>query len=138
MTAALRLPQARRFRGRPSIRLGALCAAALARAALAAAHLPDGVHRLGGALADASGKPLYIWDHDTMAGMSHCESDCAQMWPPLKASAGAKPTGDWTLVTREDGSKQWAYKTKPLYTYSADRPGQAPAGESIPNWHLAR
>jgi predicted lipoprotein with Yx(FWY)xxD motif len=33
---------------------------------------------------------------------------------------------------------QWTYKTKPLYTYSADTAGAPPAGEKVSNlWHLA-
>ena len=110
----------------------------LATAAMAAPALPAGVHMVGGALADAAGKPLYTWDIDTMVGMSHCETDCAAMWPPLKAPKNAKPMGDWSPISREDGSAQWTYKTKPLYTYSGDTAGAAPAGEKVSNlWHLA-
>jgi predicted lipoprotein with Yx(FWY)xxD motif len=117
--------------------IAALAAAGLATAAMAAPQLPKGVQVANGALADAAGKPLYTWDHDTMAGMSHCEDDCAKMWPPLKAPAGSKPSGDWAPIRREDGSLQWTYKTKPLYTYSADTAGGPPGGEKIPNWRLA-
>ena len=99
---------------------------------------PTGVQMLNGAFADAAGRPLYTFDHDTMVGMSHCEGECAQMWPPLIAPKAAKPAGDWSLVTREDGSRQWAYRTKPLYTYSKDQPGGAALGAEIPNWKLAR
>ena len=102
-------------------------------------RLPKEVQRRAdGALADAAGKPLYTWDIDTMVGMSHCETDCAAMWPPLKAPKTAKPMGDFSPISREDGSAQWTYKTKPLYTYSGDKPGEAPAGEKVSNlWHLA-
>ena len=30
--------------------------------------------------------------------------------PPLMASADAKPTGDWTIVARDDGKMMWAYR----------------------------
>lgn len=121
-----------------SIWIGVLGAAGLATSAMAAPQLPAGVTSANGAFADTAGKPLYIWDNDTMVGMSHCEDDCAKMWPPLKAPAGAKPSGDWAPIRREDGSLQWTYKNKPLYTYSADQPGGPPAGEQLPKWHLAR
>ena len=39
----------------------------------------------------------------------------------LVAAADAKASGDWTVVTRDDGSRQWAYKGKPVYTYKADQ-----------------
>jgi predicted lipoprotein with Yx(FWY)xxD motif len=101
--------------------------------------LPQGVKRLSdGTLADAAGKPLYTWDIDTMVGMSHCETDCAAMWPPLPAPKNAKPMGDWSPISRPEGTAQWTYKTKPLYTYSQDKPGAPPAGEKVSNlWHLA-
>jgi predicted lipoprotein with Yx(FWY)xxD motif len=35
---------------------------------------------------------------------------CAENWPRLMASADAKPSGDWTVVTRDDGKTMWAYK----------------------------
>jgi predicted lipoprotein with Yx(FWY)xxD motif len=106
--------------------------------AVAAGTLPKDVRMLNGAFADAAGKPLYTFDHDTMAGMSHCFEDCAALWPPLMASQGAMPFGDWTLIRREEGSAQWAYKTKPLYTYSQDRPGEPAKGTEAPNWRLAK
>ncbi len=118
--------------------IGGLSALCLATVAVAAPQVPAGVKIANGAFADATGKPLYTWDIDTMVGMSHCESDCAQMWPPLKAPKGAKPMGDWSPIAREDGSLQWTYKTKPLYTYSADTPGGPPTGEKISTWHVAR
>lgn len=124
----------------PVLTLAALSAAdAAAPAAASGGKLPQEVQRLpSGALADAAGKPLYTWDIDTMVGMSHCETDCAAMWPPLKAPKTAKPMGDFSPISREDGSGQWTYKTKPLYTYSGDKPGEAPAGEKVSNlWHLA-
>lgn len=100
--------------------------------------LPADVRATEGGLTDVAGKPLYTYVNDTMVGMSHCFDDCAEMWPPLKASPGAKPFGDWALIKREDGSIQWTYKTKPLYTYSKDEPGHPPKGLEAPNWRLAR
>ena len=77
----------------------------------------------GKALVDGKGMTLYIFDKDT-AGKSNCNGQCATNWPPLTAAADAKPSGDWTVVTRDDGSKQWAYKGKPLYTFHKDaKPG---------------
>jgi predicted lipoprotein with Yx(FWY)xxD motif len=107
-------------------------------AAAGAEILPPGVQRVDGHLADAAGRALYTFDHDTMAGMSHCVGSCAQAWPPLAAPADAKPVGAWTPIWRDDGTAQWAYRDKPLYAWSGDRPGAPPAGESQPGWRLAR
>src|SRR5690349_11780370 len=62
----------------------------------------------GKTLVDDKGMTLYIFDRDS-SGKSNCNGQCATNWPPLQAAADAKPSGDWTVVTRDDGGKQWAY-----------------------------
>jgi predicted lipoprotein with Yx(FWY)xxD motif len=91
----------------------------------------------GKALVDAKGMTVYVFDRDT-TGKSNCNGQCATTWPPLTPAADAKPSGHWTIVTRSDGSKQWAYDGKPVYTYSKDtKPGDA-NGEGVNNvWHIA-
>ena len=91
----------------------------------------------GKALVDAKGMTLYIFDRDA-TGKSNCDGACATKWPPLKAAADAKPSGDWTVVTRDDGGKQWAYKGKPLYLFAKDtKPGDV-AGDGVNSvWHIA-
>src|SRR5437588_10928778 len=67
----------------------------------------------GKVLVDAAkGMTLYTWDRDTMPGKSGCNGQCATNWPPLLVSGDAKPTGEWTIVVRDDGAKQWAHKGK--------------------------
>ena len=72
-------------------------------------------------------------------GVSNCNDNCAKNWPPLAAAADAKPMGDWTVITRADGTKQWAYKGMPLYTWSKDaKPGDATgAGMGNGAWKVA-
>src|SRR5215469_10158148 len=65
------------------------------------------------AYADAKGMTLYTYDKDD-AGKSNCTGDCAKTWIPVPAPADAKPFGDWSVVARDDGSKQWAMMGKPL------------------------
>jgi predicted lipoprotein with Yx(FWY)xxD motif len=124
----------------PAVTLAAAASTPSAAAPPAAtARLPTGVQRLAdGGLADAQGRPLYIFNFDTMVGMSHCEGDCAKMWPPLLAPKGAQPLDGWSLIRRENGDVQWALKDKPLYTYSQDRPGGPPRGLEAPNWARAK
>ena len=57
----------------------------------------------GKVLADEKGMTLYTYDKDTK-GKSNCSGECAEYWPPAKASADAKPTGDLTLIKRDDGT----------------------------------
>jgi predicted lipoprotein with Yx(FWY)xxD motif len=55
------------------------------------------------------------------------------------ADAGASPKGDWSLVTRNDGSKQWAYRGKPLYYWIKDtKPGDKTGDNVNKVWHVVR
>ena len=99
------------------------------------AHVADTT--AGKTLVDAKGMTLYTFDKDT-AGKSACNGGCAKNWPPLMAM-GASASGDWTVLTRDDGMQQWAYKGKPLYTWSKDtKPGDATGDGFLNNqWHAA-
>jgi predicted lipoprotein with Yx(FWY)xxD motif len=46
---------------------------------------------------------------------------CIQKRPPLVASPDARPIGEWSIHSREDGSKQWAYAGEPLHTSIKDK-----------------
>jgi predicted lipoprotein with Yx(FWY)xxD motif len=91
----------------------------------------------GKTLVDGKGMTLYVFDRDTN-GKSNCKGQCASNWPPLLATADAKASGNWTVITRDDGRKQWAYKSKPLYHYRKDTMLGDVSGDGVNNvWHLA-
>jgi len=115
-----------------------LLAAALCLPVFALAQAPTKTE--DGALANAAGMTLYTFDKDAAgSGKSVCNGPCATNWPPLMAAADAKPAGDYTIVTRDDGGKQWAYKGKPLYLWVKDaKPGDK-TGDGFNNvWHVAK
>ncbi len=57
---------------------------------------------------------------------------CVDVWPPVLASADAKPIGKWKIVTRLDGRKQWAYGGWSLYTSIMDKkPGDVLGGSAM-------
>jgi predicted lipoprotein with Yx(FWY)xxD motif len=118
--------------------IAAMLLAAIAGAALAADPAKVVETSEGKWLVDAKGMTLYVFDEDT-ADKSNCNGRCAENWPPLMAPADAQASGDWTVVTRDDGAKQWAYKGKPLYTWVEDqKPGDA-TGEGVNDvWHIAQ
>jgi predicted lipoprotein with Yx(FWY)xxD motif len=93
-----------------------------------------------GVLTNSAGMTLYTFDKDAAgSGKSECNGPCAANWPPLLAAADAQPSGDYTIITRADGAKQWAYKGKPLYLWIKDtKPGER-SGEGFNNvWRVAR
>jgi predicted lipoprotein with Yx(FWY)xxD motif len=89
-------------------------------------------------LTDAKGMTLYEYDKDA-SGKSACNGPCAANWPPLAAAAADKPTGKFTVVTRDDGSLMWAYAGKPLYTWKNDKAPGDTTGDGVGgSWHVAR
>jgi predicted lipoprotein with Yx(FWY)xxD motif len=101
--------------------------------------MPANVMNKGGILVDKKGMTLYTWDKDKEANKSACEGNCIMNWPALMAGAADKDMGDWKVITRSDGSKQWAYKGKPLYYFAMDKaPGdQVGEGKGMV-WHVAK
>ena len=80
---------------------------------------------------------FYTYDKDP-AGQSACDDKCAEAWPPVLAHGEAKTLGAWTLVNRKGGAKQWAYKGKPIYTYTKDVPGEN-KGDGVGGvWHVLK
>jgi len=115
----------------------AIVAAAFATAALAQTKIGDSAK--GKVLTDDKGMTLYTFDKDS-GGKSACNGPCAGNWPPLMASADAKIEAGYTVIARDDGSKQWAYKGKPLYTWKNDKKPGDITGDGILNgtWHIAQ
>jgi len=93
----------------------------------------------GQVLVDANGLTLYTYDKDTKPGKSECYGVCTASWMPAEAGAIVRPVGDFTIMTRTDGLRQWAYKGKPLYRYSGDTLVNDTNGFEIsPEWRVAK
>jgi len=119
-----------------------------------------------GRLVNFGGMTLYTFDRDVAgSGKSACNGQCAINWPPLMADPSEQASGDWTLVTRDNGwqkqfdadphmstsmrslffvddssiRKQWAYKGKPVYLYINDRaPGDTTGDGFNKVWHIVK
>ena len=89
-------------------------------------------------LADASGRSLYTFDKDA-AGKSNCNGSCAATWPPFLVKYGERAAGEFRVITRDDGSNQWALNEKPLYFFATDaQAGDAKGDGKGGVWHLVR
>lgn len=125
------------------IRNFALTAAALALAGCAQMASVTGaapVSAAQGVFVNADGMTLYTFDKDVAgSGKSVCNGPCATNWPPLMAAADARASGEWSIVTRDDGGRQWAYRGKPLYRWIKDQKPGDRTGDGFNNaWRLAR
>lgn len=100
----------------------------------------DGVTNKVTVLTDSEHKTLYALttDKNTPNGSS-CNNGCAIEWPPLLAKKGDTASGDYTLITRDNGDKQWAYRGIPLYRFVDDNVAGDTIGENDEGiWFVAQ
>lgn len=93
-----------------------------------------------GVLVGPSGMTLYTFDKDVAgSGKSVCNGPCATNWPPLMAAKEESASGDFSIITRDDGSKQWAVKGKPVYYWVKDsKPGDKTGNGVNGIWQVAK
>ena len=100
--------------------------------------LAQSVANNNGLLTDAGGRVLYTFDKDE-AGKSNCNGQCAINWPPFAATADTKAAAGYGVVTRDDGTKQWALNGKPLYYFVGDaKPGDSTGEGKNGVWHTVK
>jgi predicted lipoprotein with Yx(FWY)xxD motif len=89
-----------------------------------------------GVLASKEGRTLYTFDKDA-AGKSNCSGACLTAWPSFAVANPAAVDADFTIIKRDDGSSQWAFKGKPLYFFVGDaQPGDVNGDKSGGVWHV--
>ncbi|HEY5267578.1 MAG TPA: hypothetical protein VII94_00385 [Candidatus Saccharimonadales bacterium] len=95
------------------------------------------VSGIGQYLADSRGNALYTYSADT-SGVSNCNGSCVYSWPIYSPtdSSTTLPT-NVTIISRSDGSKQYAYKGMPLYTFTSDSSGQV-TGNGVSGFYVAK
>lgn len=111
----------------------------VAQAQTASGPAATGRTAKGPALVDGRGGTLYTFARDPEA-RSVCNDACAVNWPPLAADDDARPVGDYGVIARDDGTRQWTYRGRPLYRWRGDaRPGDA-SGDGLLEgaWRIAR
>jgi len=107
-------------------------------AAAASTAITTGNTALGTVLTNGKGLTLYTFDKDT-AGISNCYDMCAANWPPLEASAKARPQDEFGIIIRADGTRQWAHKGQPLYLWFKDAAAGDTTGDGVKGvWHVAK
>ncbi len=87
----------------------------------------------GRLLTTDSDRSVYAFDKDT-ADKSACDAACMRSWTPIVAPNRARPQGEWALLERSPGVKQWVYRGKPVYTHNADSGAARQEGSDVPGW----
>lgn len=94
-----------------------------------------------GMLVGNNNMTLYTFAKDTVgSGKSMCNGPCATNWPPLLVDGSPAVSGDYSVITRDDGKKQLAFKGMPLYFWAKDtKPGDK-TGDGFLNgaWRIVK
>jgi predicted lipoprotein with Yx(FWY)xxD motif len=78
---------------------------------------------------------LYTYDKDKPT-RSACNIGCDGAHMPVLAPADAMVMDEWSIIDRDDGTRQWAFRGKPIYTAFHDPAGD-PRGDGEDGvWHL--
>lgn len=64
-----------------------------------------------------------------------CDAGCAKEWKPVSAPAFAQAKGAFSVLEREPGIKQWAFRGEPLYTRVGEEREHSLEGSDVPGWH---
>lgn len=81
---------------------------------------------------------IYVSDADE-PGKSNCTGACLNTWQPVPAPELARDRGEWSIVQRSPGIRQWAYRGRPLYIHLPEVAGVVSQarmiGSDVPGWH---
>jgi predicted lipoprotein with Yx(FWY)xxD motif len=95
----------------------------------------------GTVLTTQQGKTLYVFDNDVASsGRSVCNPPCSNVFQPYLVEEGAAAIDPVGVVRRDDGTRQWSYKGRPLYLFYADEKRGDVIGDGMNRgtWHVAK
>lgn len=123
-----------------TIRLLSTVTLTLAAVFSTTAHAEPAIKMSNDILVNTDGMTLYTFDKDEAnSGKSACNGPCAALWPPALVADGSTSEGDLTIIVRDDGSKQWAHKGLPVYTYVEDKAVGDITGDNFKGvWHIIK
>jgi predicted lipoprotein with Yx(FWY)xxD motif len=65
---------------------------------------------------------------------SLCDEQCLSLWRPTLAPRMARAFGEWSILERSPGVRQWVFRGKPLYTYVRDPEPWSQLGSDVAGW----
>lgn len=76
---------------------------------------------------------VYAYDGDS-ADQIACTGECLNNWKPVVAPELARAKGDWSIIERSPGVRQWMFRGKPLYSHDLDQSSWSLQGSDVPGW----
>jgi predicted lipoprotein with Yx(FWY)xxD motif len=98
--------------------------------------------KFGQIMVDSKGMTLYVLERDT-PGKSNCTGGCLTIWPAVVAPAsptyGAGLTASkFSVITRDDGTKQLAVNGSPLYLFASDTKAGDVNGQGVGGFYVVK
>ncbi|WP_129782418.1 COG4315 family predicted lipoprotein [Peristeroidobacter soli] len=91
-------------------------------------------HATGRLIVTGDSHSVYTWDGDE-PNKSNCRAQCSDEWTAVIAGELVVAKGDWGIIERSPGVKQWTFRGKPLYTRVLDRRLRSLEGSDVQGWH---
>jgi predicted lipoprotein with Yx(FWY)xxD motif len=88
---------------------------------------------IGRMLTTEANESVYAFDGDT-AQTAGCTDACLTWFRPVPAPAMAQPRGEWSILERSPGVRQWVFRGRPLYTHTRDQHSWSQQGADVPGW----
>ena len=76
---------------------------------------------------------IYAFADDTADAVA-CVGECLERFEPVLAPAFAREQGEWSVIERAPGVRQWVYRGAPLYTHPLDQHSWSQQGSDVPGW----
>ena len=98
--------------------------------------------KFGQIMVDSKGMTLYVLERDT-PGKSTCTAGCLTIWPaavaPASPTYGAGLTASmFSVITRDDGTKQLAVNGSPLYLFASDAKAGDVNGQGVGGFYVVK
>ena len=101
------------------------------------AQLPPGfavrTTTLGRMLTTHRNESVYAFESDTATSIA-CDDGCLDRWKPVVAPQLVRPQGEWSVLERAPGVRQWLFRGQPLYTHVLDTGSWSQEGSDVPGW----
>lgn len=88
---------------------------------------------IGRLLTTAQNESVYTYDGDTATSVA-CTGACLRGFHPVTAPGLAREQGEWTILERAPGVRQWVFRGAPLYTHVRDQESWSQQGSDVPGW----